>query len=623
VTDPGPRLALVIVGHVDHGKSTLLGRLLADTGRLPDGALDKVRRICDEQAKPLEYAFLLDALEEEQLQGVTIDVTRVRFAWRDRQYLFIDAPGHREFIRNMISGAAHAEAAVLLIDAKEGIQEQSRRHAYLASFLGIRSVVVVVNKMDLVDYAEHAFRRIADDYRTFLRSVGLSPVAVLPASAREGENLVSPSPRMAWYEGGCLLDILARVPAAAPAGTGPLRLPVQAILKFDDRRIVVGRIESGRLAPGQEIQVWPSGQRTRIRSVEAWPESGDPPAGAAAGESVGITLDDQLFVQRGDVLADPVAAPRLSAMVRANVLWIGRRRLEPGQRYRVRLTTLEREVSVLSITRGMSSATMEAYETGDHIAPHDVGEVLLRAARPLVFDTAAELPSTGRLVLLDGYDIVGGGIVLDDDELYRRPYGPEWPRSEHIGPAPLTVTADERAGAYGHRAHVVWLTGMPGAGKSSVARLVERRLFAHGVKTFVLDGEQLRFGLSADLRFTDADRSEQARRAAEVARLFQRAGVVVIVALVSPFAADREYARALAGADGFTLIHLHAPLAVLRGRERHGLYATAERDPSVRIPGVNAPYEVPEQPTLRFDTGSVDIGRVSDAIVDHVLGRIL
>ena len=616
------RTSFVVVGHVDHGKSTLVGRLLADTGALPDTALERVRRICEEQAKPFEYAFLLDALEEEQAQGVTIDVTRARFSWGGRDYLFIDAPGHREFIRNMISGAAHADAALLLIDALEGVQEQSRRHAYLASFLGVRSILVLINKMDLVAYSADRFQAIATAYRAFLESIDVAPVAILPVAARAGDNIVASSPRLPWWEGPSVVQALAAVRTAAPLTTKVLRLPVQAVMKFDDRRIIAGRLDSGGVTVGDELQVWPSGQRTRVKSIETWPET-TPATAAADGESVGVTLEDQLFIQRGDLLTHAAMPPLISSVIRANVLWMGRQPLQAGQRYRLRLATLERDIAVLSITRGLDSASMEMYEGRDRIGQNDVGEVILRSARPLVFDAASELPRTGRFVLQDGYDVVGGGIILDDEELYRRPYGPDLPRSEQIGSVASGVTGDERARAYGHRAHVVWLTGVPGAGKSTLARNLERRLFREGVKTFVVDGEQLRFGLSADLRFTDADRSEQARRAAEVAHLFQRAGLVVIVALVSPFAADREYARALIGSDELTLVYLHAPLSLLRQRERHGLYATAERDASVRLPGLNAPYEPPETECLSFDTSALEAQAVSDAVAEHVLRRII
>jgi bifunctional enzyme CysN/CysC len=367
--------------------------------------------------------------------------------------------------------------------------------------------------------------------------------------------------------------------------------------------------------------VWPSGHSAHVKSIEAWPES-TAPERAEAGRSVGITLDEQLFVQRGDVLAHPAQPPRVSTVLSANVFWLGRRSLEAGQPYRLRMTTLERDVSVFAINRVMSAASMEVLEGAGAIPRNDVGEVILRATRPLVFDAAATLPSTGRFVLLDGHDIVGGGIVLEDEELYRRPYGPSYPRSAQIASVPAVITADERALAYGHRSHVVWLTGMPGVGKSTLARYLERRLFSRGVKTVVLDGEHLRLGLSADLKFSDADRGEQARRVAEVARLFHRAGLVVIVALVSPFRTDREFARRVIGAEDFTLVYLHAPVGILRERERHGLYAAAGRDDEVKIPGVNAPYEPPTDGALVFDTASSSLATIGEAVIAAVERRI-
>jgi bifunctional enzyme CysN/CysC len=600
--------SFVVVGHVDHGKSTLVGRLLAETNSLPNEKIEKVRRICAEQRKPFEHAFLLDALEAEQLQGVTIDVTEVQLTWQKRTYVLIDAPGHKEFLRNMISGAAHADAAFLLIDASEGVQEQSYRHAYLLSFLGVRDVAVLVSKMDLVDYSHEVFERIRKEYTAFLETINVRPKAFIPISAREGDNVVTRSSRIGWYDGPAVLELLADVGARTVSQSGPLRLPVQDVYKFDDRRIVAGRLESGRVAPGDEIQVFPSGHRARVKSIEQWPAGKDCDA-AQARETTGITLDYQLFVQRGDVIADPQRPPHVSSFLTANVFWLGRAPLELNRRYKLKLATLERDVEVSSITRVMSAVTLEVQTQVTGIAQNEAGEVVFRSARPFVFDVAADVPTMGRFVLLDGYDVVGGGIVLESDDLYRRPYREGMPRSANISLVQGVVTPADRAEMYGHRSHVVWLTGMPGTGKSTVARRLEWELFQRQHKTFVLDGENLRFGLSADLDFSAADRAEHARRAAEVARLFQAAGFVVVVALISPFEAAREYARELVGDESFTLVHLHAPMATLVARDPHGLYAR----------GVNVPYETPASPALAFDT-SVER---ADAIVDKVLRRVL
>ena len=601
--------AFVVVGHVDHGKSTLVGRLLADTGSLPDEKIEKVRRICAEQRKPFEHAFLLDALEAEQLQGVTIDVTETQLTWRERTYVLIDAPGHKEFLRNMISGAAHADAAFLLIDAGEGVQEQSYRHAYLLSFLGVRDVAVIVSKMDLVDYSQEVFERIRKEYTAFLETIGVHPGAFIPISAREGDNVVTRSPRLGWYDGPSVLERLAAVPAAGHVAEGrPLRLPVQDVYKFDHRRIVAGRIESGRVRPGDEIQVWPSGHRARVKSIEGWPEGPDREV-AEARDVTGITLDYQLFVQRGDVIADPERPPHVSSFLTANVFWLGHAPLELNRRYKLKLATLERDVEVSSITRVMSAVTLEVQTNRTGIGQNEAGEVVFRSKRPFVFDTAADVPTMGRFVLLDGFDVVGGGIVLESDDLYRRPYREGMPKSADISLVPGVVTPEDRGAAYGHRSHVVWLTGVPGAGKSTVARRLEWELFQRQVKAFVLDGENLRFGLSADLDFSAADRIEHSRRAAEVARLFQSAGLVVVVALISPFEAPRAYARELIGEDAFTLVYLHAPMPTLLARDPHGLYAR----------GMTVPYEIPASPSLAFDT-SVER---PDAIVDKVLRRVM
>ncbi|HUE84640.1 MAG TPA: GTP-binding protein [Vicinamibacterales bacterium] len=600
--------AFVVVGHVDHGKSTLVGRLLADTDSLPVEKIDKVRRICAEQRKPFEHAFLLDALEAEQLQGVTIDVTEVQLTWQERTFVLIDAPGHKEFLRNMISGAAHADAAFLLIDAGEGVQEQSYRHAYLLSFLGVRDVAVIVSKMDLVGYSQDVFEAIRKEYTAFLDTIGVHPKAFIPISAREGDNVVTRSPRIDWYDGPAVLELLAAVDARVVAEPGPLRLPVQDVYKFDHRRIVAGRLESGRVSPGDEIQVFPSGHRARVKSIEAWPEGPDRDV-AAARDTTGITLDYQLFVQRGDVIADPQRPPHVSSFLTANVFWLGRAPLELRRRYKLKLATLERDVEVSSITRVMSAVTLEVQTDRTGIGQNEAGEVVFRSARPFVFDVASDVPTMGRFVLLDGYDVVGGGIVLESDDIYRRPYREGMPKSADISLAQGGVTPADRAEAYGHRSHVVWLTGMPGTGKSTVSRRLEWELFQRQIKAFVLDGENLRFGLSADLDFSAPDRLEHARRAAEVARLFQSAGLVVVVALASPFEAAREYARELVGDEAFTLVHLHAPMATLLTRDPHGLYSR----------GVSVPYEIPASPSMAFDTSL----ETPDAVVDKIVRRVL
>jgi len=613
------RLAFVVVGHVDHGKSTLIGRLLADTGSVPEDRIRRVRKICEEQRKPFEYAFLLDALEQEQLQGVTIDVTEVRFRSGEREYLIIDAPGHKEFIKNMISGAAHADVAFLLIDALEGVQEQSRRHAWLLSFLGTKRMAVIVSKMDRVGYSQEVFDGVRTAYSEFLRSIDLRPLAFIPLSAAAGENVSARAERMPWYEGPSFLEFLGQLEATSASTAPAVRLPVQDVYKFDDRRIIAGRLESGVLAVGHEIQVWPSGHTARVKTIEAWPPAEAAPPSVGTGESVGITLDYQLFVQRGDVVADVGSPPRVSSFLTGSVFWLGRQPLETSRRYRLKMGTQEREVEVFSITRTIDAASMDVSSERGAIKQNEAGEVVFRALRPMVFDEATQIASTGRFVVLDGYDVVGGGIVLEAEDLYHRAYRSGLPKSSSISPVHAVVTSHDRALAYGHRSHVIWLTGVPGAGKTTTARRLERELFNRDIKTFVLEGENLRFGLSADLGFTDQDRSEQARRAAEVARMLQLAGLVVIVALVSPFIADRQYARALVGDEQFTLVHLHAPEEVLRRRDPHGLYVRAARNEEIRIPGLNAVFEAPEADCLSYDTSTSDV----DAVCEEILRRVL
>ena len=615
-------VAFVVVGHVDHGKSTLIGRLLVDTESLQDGRLEKVRQICREQRKPFEYAFLLDALEAEQLQGVTIDITEVRFRWRERQYLIIDAPGHKEFRKNMLSGAAHADAALLVIDAGQGVQEQSRRHAAALRFLGIKEIAIIISKMDVVDYSEEVFHAIRVEYERFLASIDVQAKGFIPVSAADGENITCPSSQMGWYRGPSVVEFLESLCSVDGVTSRALRLPVQDVYKFDERRIIVCRVESGHVSVGAEVQVWPSKQRAVIRSIEHWPETADVATCADVKEAVGFTLDQQLFVQRGDVITDPAHAPRVANFLAASVFWLGRAPVRASGRYKLKLATLERDIEVFSIRRVMDSGSMEVRTGEVGIGQNEVGDVVLKSSRPFVFDIASEIPATGRFVLLEGYDIVGGGIVLEAEDLYRRSYAEGLPKSTSISPVHEAVTPADQAAAYGHRGHVIWLTGVPGSGKSTIARSLERGLFSRDIKAFIVDGEKLRFGLSADLGFTELERREQGRRAAEVALLFAQAGLVAIVALVSPFNADREYARTLIGEEHFTLVYLHAPLAVLRERDPHDLYVRAAADYPIPVPGLTAIYESPEGVCLRFDTSVESIEHVSHAILDRVLAII-
>lgn len=549
-------LNIVIVGHVDHGKSTLLGRLYADTGSLPDGKLEKVQAICRQQGKEFEYAFLFDAFLEEQEQGITIDTARTFFTWKGRQYIIIDAPGHKEFLKNMVSGAARAEAALLLIDALEGVKEQSKKHGYLLSLLGVRQFAVVVNKMDLVGYRQDVFEGIEKEYREFLGQFKAAPERIIPVSAKLGDNIVSRSKNMSWYSGPTVLDTLSLFQKERPRSEQPLRLPVQDVYKFDARRIIAGRIAAGRLKVGDQLVFSPSNKRANVKSVEAF--NVEPiPTEAHAGQSVGITLDEQIFVERGEIASHQGELPLVSTAFRANLFWLGRRPLERGRKYILRVATKEVDCEVATIHRIIDTMDLNQQQGGESVGKNQVAELTLRAKAPVAFDLSSSFEGTGRFVLVDEYDIAGGGIVTEmirDDQEFLR----EEARRRDFAWVKGEVGVEERAQQFGHRAAIVLVTGGRHTGKSFLARKLEARLVADGRHAYLLDGENLRRGLDADLSETERSQTaEMARRYGEVARLLIDTGLIV-VSTTNPF--GLAYAEAVQAIR--TLVHPAPVIAV-------------------------------------------------------------
>ncbi len=525
------QMNIVVVGHFDHGKSTVVGRLFADTGSLPEGKLDAVRKECARTGKPFEYAFLLDALSDEQDQGITIDTARSFFKTDRRDYILIDAPGHIEFLKNMISGAARAEAAVLVIDAKEGVRENSRRHGYLLSMLGVRQIVVCVNKMDLVDRDAARFRAIEKEYRDFLKGIGAAePRQFIPISAVNGENLAVKSTRMEWYEGPMLLECLDAFEKAPPKADRPLRLPVQAVYKFvsqgDDRRIVAGRIESGRLRVGDRVVFSPSNKVSTVKSIEAFnaPERTD----IDAGWSTGITLTEEIYITRGEILSHEATPPLVSTRLRANLIWLGKRPLEKGRDYKLKIHTQALPVRLLDIRKVIDASAKDAgTQAKDHVGRHDVAEVVLETRQPVAFDEIGQNEATGRFVIVDGYDIAGGGIVSSAEKDEKEDLRAEarlrdfhWIRGG-VSPA-------DRARRFAHRAALVMFVGKAGVGKHRYARAVERALFDKGRAVYMLDGTNVLLGVDSDLIWTASTQTELVRRFAEVAHLFLDAGLLVV-----------------------------------------------------------------------------------------------
>ena len=521
---------IVIVGHVDHGKSTVVGRLFADTGSLPEGKLEAVRKECSRTGKPFEYAFLLDALTDEQDQGITIDTARSFFKTPKRDYILIDAPGHIEFLKNMISGAARAEAAVLVIDAKEGVRENSRRHGYLLSMLGVRQILVVVNKMDLVDRNEKHFLKIESEFRAFLKSIAApAPQCVIPASALNGENLTARSKGMAWYKGPTLLEALDTFQKAPPHLDRPLRFPVQAIYKFtnqgDDRRIVAGRIESGRAKVGDTVFFSPSNKSSVIKSIEAF--NAPPRTEVGAGWSTGFTLTEEIYITRGELMSHTETPPLVSTRFRANMIWLGKKPFVKDRDYKLKIHTQAVSVRLHEIKKVVDASDAGKVMESHQVGRHDVADVILETKQPIAFDDISQGEATARFVLVDGFDIAGGGTIVsterDDQEDLR-----EEARLRDFHWIKGGVTSHERTQRFGHRAALVMFVGKSGVGKHRYARALEKNLFQGGHATYMLDGTNVLLGVDSDMIWAQSTQQELVRRFAEVAHLLLDAGLLVV-----------------------------------------------------------------------------------------------
>lgn len=615
-----PRLKIVFVGHVDHGKSTLIGRILTETGSLPDGKIESLQKACASQGRPFEYAFVLDALSEEQEQNITIDTTQIQFRSARRDYVIIDAPGHQEFLKNMITGAASADAAVVVIAADEGVREQSRRHGQLLSLLGIHEVIVAVNKMDLAEFSEERFRQIEKDYSAFLQDhLGLAARAFIPLAASSGENVTAGGGgAMPWFRGTNLLAALDQLDDAGSAADLPLRFPIQDVYRMENRRIFAGRIESGTLRVGDQLLFSPHHKTARVASIERWPAASA--ASAGAGESIGITLSDHIFIERGHIASHETDAPVESNRVRAKVFWIGREPLLAGARYRLKLVTQDVECQVVAVANVIDAATLDSAPAGrSELRTNEVGELTLQTRAPLVFDNHDRVPSLGRFVLADAGRIVGGGIISGAVYTTRKQI-----KSENIFWSESDITAGRRAARNGHRGAVVWLTGLSGAGKSTIAGALEKELFQRSMQTYVLDGDNLRHGLNSNLGFAPEDRAENIRRVSEVAKLMADAGTVVITSFISPYRIDRRLAREIAlqaGAE-FVEIFVNAPLAVCEERDPKGLYEKARAGQLKGFTGIDAPYEAPEDPEIVVHTHQQSPQESVDQILEELLPRL-
>lgn len=611
-------LRVVFVGHVDHGKSTLIGRILHDTDSLPDGKMDMVKQACAAEGMEFEFAFLLDALLEEQKQNVTIDTTEIAFRTPRRNYVIIDAPGHKEFLKNMITGASRADAAVLVIAANEGVREQSRRHAYLLRLLGISQLIVVVNKMDLAEFSEKRFAEIESEYRKFLIDLSLEARAFVPASAKRSENVARASEKMKWYRGPTVLEALDLFEPRKADVDLPLRFCVQDVYRHDQRRIVAGRIETGTLRVGDELVFSPANKSSVVATIERWNASTD--GAAMSGDSIGITLSEQIFVERGYVASHQTDTPIETNRFRADLFWIVREPLRLGRLYNLRLATQEVKCQVVSIEEVMDSSTLEATtDKREQLERNEVGRLTIQTRGPLVIDNHERIPNLGRFVIVEEGEILGGGTVFGGVYTDRRVA-----KSQNIFWSEGKITARERAVRSGHRGAVVWFTGLSGAGKSTIAQALERELFNRAMHTYVLDGDNVRHGLNSNLGFSPEDRVENIRRVSEVAKLMADAGAVVITAFISPYRMERRRAReiALESNAEFIEVFIDAPLEVCETRDPKNLYKKARAGEIRDFTGIDAPYEAPEDAEIVVRTDRQSVDESVAAILEQLLPRL-
>lgn len=534
---------IVIVGHVDHGKSTVIGRLLADTGSLPEGKLEQIRELCRRTSKPFEYAFLLDALKDERSQGITIDTARCFFHTEKRKYIIIDAPGHVEFLKNMVSGAARAEAALLVIDAAEGVRENSRRHGYMLAMLGIRQIAVLVNKMDLAGWSEQTFESIKKEYGEFLREINITPSAFIPVSAREGDNIAVSSKNMPWYSGATVLQELDNFTESGGADGLPFRMPVQDVYKFtasgDSRRIVAGTVESGSISTGDEVVFYPSGKHTTVVSIEVF--NAPPRSGAVRGEATGFTVSEQIYVRRGELAAKAgERQPTVGTKFRANLFWLGKNPLTCGKKYYIKLGAAKIEAEVERIVSVMDASTLDR-SAKTQVDRNDIGECVISCARPVAFDTASDSETTGRFVVVEDYEIAGGGIItqaLQDENaktrelVLRRNF--RWEQSE--------ISPSVRAERHGQCPALVIITGARQTAKKAIARKLERRLFDAGREAYFMGMGNLLYGVAAEIKTPGVvpERGEHIRRLGEVANLLLDTGLILIVTAAELTAGDLD-----------------------------------------------------------------------------------
>ena len=603
--DPGGLLRVLTCGSVDDGKSTLIGRLLHDTGSIPEDILDALRRDSRRHGTTGEapdLALLMDGLEAEREQGITIDISHRYFSSTHKKYILLDSPGHEQFTRNMATAASQADVAIVLVDARKGVLTQTRRHTAICALMGLGRIILAVNKMDLVDFSEARFDAIVAEYSAFAERLGITDIIAVPISAREGDQVVHASPRLAWHGPSTLLDLLE---SAAPAieTAAPFRMPVQWVSRpSSDFRGFAGTLASGRISAGDDVVQCSSGRPARVARIVT--ADGDRPA-ALAGEAVTLVLDRELDIARGDMLARPDARPEMTDQFAATLIWMGEEALLPGRRYALRIGHLWTEAAVTSIRHRLDIESLD-HAAARQLAMNEIGLCHLSTAQRVPFDAYQDNRATGAFILVDRFTnrTVAAGMTAHSLR-----------RAQNIHHEDFPVDQAARAALLGQKPVVIWFTGLSGSGKSSIAKRVEQALHAEGRLTYSLDGDNLRHGLNRDLGFTAADRVENIRRVGEVAKLMADAGLIVLCSFISPFRAERRMVREMIGADSFVEVFVNTPIEDCIRRDPKGLYAKALGGTLPNFTGIDSPYEAPEAPAVTLATA----GRTPDDCVAELL----
>ncbi len=617
-------LRFTTAGSVDDGKSTLIGRLMYDTQQIFEDKLEEIERNTQRDDEELELALLTDGLRAEREQGITIDVAYRYFSTPERKFIIADTPGHEQYTRNMVTGASTAELAVELIDARNGVLEQTRRHGFITSLLQIPHVIVAVNKMDLVGYSEARFREIVAEYEDFAENLDVQDITFVPISALKGDNVVHHSDNMPWYEGSTLLHRLETVRAEATRNQVDFRFPVQTTVRpHQDFRGFAGQIASGKIRPGEQVVVLPSNRSSEVDTITTLDGDLDE---AGPGDSVVVTLEDEIDVSRGSMIVRSRNQPDVTRQLDADLCWMNEEKMRQDRPYVLQHTTRRTQAYVSKIVYRTNIETFHR-EEADTFGLNDIGRVEIETADPLFVDSYKINRATGSFILIDpdtNQTVAAGMIrgVAEDVAPFGDESEPQTRAEQDTSPnvtwEGLSIPREEREEQNDHKAAVVWLTGLSGAGKSTIAKAVEERLFEAGVQTMMLDGDNVRHGLSGDLGFSPADRKENIRRVGEVARLFFEQGNVTLCSFVSPYQEDRDRARELLPEEvreRFLEVHVDCPLEVCKERDTKGLYAQAERGEITNFTGVSAPYEAPEDPDVVVNTDADDV----EACVDQIL----